>query len=86
MSADTRSSAFLRAELARNAGIFLDERRPAAIAVDKPATTDEPDREEIRAILVEHAPAHQLDWLVASCPSVAHALTYQRPSNRRKIL
>lgn len=76
-----RDSTFLRAELARVAGIFLGE--PAVDDRDlKPANTPDapPDRDEVRRILVEAgAPAGDLEWLIASCPSVDDAEGYRAP-------
>lgn len=78
----TRDSAYLRAELARNAGLFLDE--PDSDRDVKPPNTPEPslevDRAEVRRILVAAgAPAADLEWLVASCVSVEAARGYRAP-------
>ncbi len=67
----------MRAHLA-SAGIFLDEPKQSP----KPATTPRApvaiDRDEIRRVLAAAgAPARDLDWMVSSCPSVAHALAYR---------
>ena len=68
----------LRARLA-SVGIYLDEEKPAP----RPATAPQPaavDRELVREILIAAcAPARDLSWLVASCPSVAHARGYRPP-------
>jgi uncharacterized paraquat-inducible protein A len=74
-----RERAFMRAELAR-VGILLDETKPAISAKPEPAQIVAPDLAAIRAVLEPHAPPHHLEWLVASCQSVEHALTYQRPA------
>lgn len=78
-----RDSAYLRAELARNAGIFLDE--PAAFAATDDvglftAGGEVIDRAEVQRILVEAgAPAKDLEWLTTSCPSLEHARGYRAP-------
>lgn len=63
-------------------GIFLDEtKKPSPPATSLTASLEEPDRDEIRAILVRFgAPPDDLDWLVASCPSVEDAYAYQAPA------
>lgn len=72
-------AATMRALLATQ-GIFLDE-TPAAspAATSSPTTSPEAiDREAIREILLERgAPMRDLDWLVASCPSMEHALAFE---------
>lgn len=72
------ASQTLRAMLATE-GIFLDE-TPAIAPAVAPATIDPPvDRALVREILGERgAPDRDLDWLVASAPSVEHALNYVR--------
>lgn len=82
MSAQGRiDSAFLRGSLA-SSGIFLDD-PPAAAHRDVkpenvPALDPEPDRDAIRAALVEAgAPAQDLDWLTVSAPSVETARAYR---------
>jgi len=70
---------FMRRELAQNAGIYLDE-RPAKIAPPAPPlqTAEYVDRDAVRVILIElGAPARDLEWLVASCPSLEHALAFE---------
>lgn len=67
----------LRARLAA-VGIYLDdEEKPAPITEVR--TADPPvDREEIRRVLVDlGAPAGDIDWISASCPSLDHALAYR---------
>lgn len=73
---------FMRRELARNAGITLDDDRPqpAAVAAEPtlPREVSDEDRVLIREVLVAAgAPEKDLEWLVASCPSVEDALTYE---------
>lgn len=73
---------FMRRELARNAGITLDDDKPrqAAVAAEpaRPREVSAEDRALIRDVLVAAgAPASAVEWLVASCPSVEHALTYE---------
>ena len=42
---------------------------------------NEPNHEEIRFILeARGAPAKDIEWLVASCPSSEYALTYEPPA------
>lgn len=79
MNAVDRDIAFMRAELARNAGIFIEDDRgelraaPAVIPVVV-------DREQIRETLsLLGAPERDLEWLTASCPSLVYALTYHPP-------
>lgn len=78
-----RDRHFMRGQLA-TIGIFLDEDRKViakASPVLAPTVEPEVDRAEIRATLVElGAPAADLDWLVASCPGMGHALTYRPPA------
>ncbi len=77
-----RDRAFLRGQLA-SIGIFLDEdRRPVTPTAATRSESGPVDRYEIRAVLVDlGAPAKDLEWLVASCPGVEHALGY-RPTIR----
>jgi hypothetical protein len=72
------ASQTLRAMLATE-GIFLDEQPAPVIATPSPTTCDLPiDRALVREILGDHgAPDRDLDWLVASCPSVEHALAFE---------
>lgn len=74
------SMTFLRGQLAA-VGIFLDEPpKPASKQERTRSPEPEPDRSEIRTVLQElGAPERDLEWLVASCPSVADALTYKPP-------
>lgn len=70
----------MRLMLAQNAGIFLDEPAP------EPAPEPEPDwdaiaalvdRDMVRRILCERGvPERDLDWLTASCPSLAAAQSF----------
>ena len=79
-----RDVAFMHAELARNAGIFLDETpRAKSTAPARVATTpSDEERAEIRSIIVEAgAPMAHVEWLARSCPSVDDAMTY-KPSNQ----
>lgn len=68
----------MRDQLA-SVGIALDE--PIAPAAPAPAARVahlDVDRERIRQIIVEAgAPEHAIGWMVASCPSVEHALSYR---------
>lgn len=62
------------------AGITLDEPRPTA-KVDPARARAAIDREAIRQILVDaRAPAHDIEWMTAACPSVAAARAY-RPTD-----
>ena len=72
-------SKFLRGQLA-SVGIFLDEEKPpVAPAVSTPVVVDV-DRDFVREALVRAgAPAQDLEWLVASCPSELDALEYRAP-------
>lgn len=62
-----------------NAGIFLDAAPASPTATSGPSTSEAPvDRALVREILGERgAPARDLDWLVASCPSVEHAIAFE---------
>lgn len=75
-----RDSAFMRGQLA-SVGIFLDDKAPAPghVTATGPATREAPvDRALAREVLVERgAPERDLAWLVASCPSVEHALAFE---------
>jgi hypothetical protein len=76
-----RDSTFLRGQLA-SVGILLE---PATLPSSPPAPavpTEPPpvDRDEVHAILMgAGAPAGDLDWLIASCPSVKDARGYRPP-------
>ncbi len=76
----TRDSAYLRGQLA-SVGILLDEPAvPSATATPSRPTSAPVDRELIREILVDlRAPANDLEWLTASCPSVEDAREYRPP-------
>lgn len=72
---------YLHGQLA-SVGIVLE---PAAGSCSSPPGPATPaaaatvDRAEVRSILVAAgAPAKDLDWLVASCPSIEDALGYER--------
>lgn len=70
-------SATMRAMLATQ-GIFLDETAAVVHRDVKPANMPPVDRDAIRAVLVERcAPARDLDWLAASCPSMEHAIAFE---------
>jgi hypothetical protein len=74
-----RDQAFLRGQLA-SVGILLDPPTPTAAAT--PAAKDESsvDRDQVRAILVAAgAPTEDLNWLIASCPSIEDARGYRPP-------
>lgn len=78
----TRDSAYLRGSLA-SVGILLDAPTiPTSTATSSRATSDAPiDREVIREILVDRrAPANDLEWPTASCPSVRDAEDYRPPA------
>lgn len=74
------ASEFMRRELAQNAGIFLDDPVPAAEPEPEPdweALAAFVDRDMVRRILRERgAPERDLDWLTASCPSLAAAQAF----------
>lgn len=76
-----RDLTYLRGQLA-SVGIVLDP--VAETAPSSPPASAAPaevDREEVRRILVEAgAPATDLDWLVASCPSIEDARGYRPPA------
>jgi len=76
-----RDRAYLRGQLA-SVGIFLGEAAqvpPAGTAGREPITVDE--RDEMRRVLVAGgAPAQDLEWLVASCPSLNDARDYRPPA------
>jgi glutathione S-transferase len=77
----TRAIAYLRDQLA-SVGIDL---LVAPAATQPVPTTNSPgapfDRERVREILVANgARAADLEWLVASCPSVADAAAYRPPA------
>lgn len=78
-NADERSAA-LRARLA-TIGISLDEpgaKKPAATSAR--GANEPPNPNAIRAILrARGAPEQHLEWLIASCPSKAHAKAYNPP-------
>jgi len=65
-------------------GIFLDEKPPAASPPTR-ATAAPLDRAAIRDVLLERgAPLRDVDWLVASCPSMELAMAFDpTPSMRR---
>lgn len=71
-------SAFMRGQLA-SIGIFLNEPEvPVVAPAPQRMAVLEVDRELVRQILVEAgAPARDVDWMVESCPSVEHALSYR---------
>jgi hypothetical protein len=75
----------LRALLA-DVGIKLDDHRQAPAARRKPPVSeldDRLDRDLIREILIAAgAQAHNVEWLTASCPSVAAAMGYVPPADR----
>ena len=74
----SRDRTFMRTQLAQ-VGIILTEPTPRMPPSATAAIAAEPvDRELVRVIL-QHAgaPAGELPWLVASCPSVDDALTYR---------
>jgi hypothetical protein len=74
-----RDQAFLRGQLA-SVGILLDPPTPAAAPPPAKQAPSSVDRDEVRTILVAAgAPAHELEWLVASCPSVEDARGYRPP-------
>lgn len=75
-----RDRAFMRGQLA-SVGIFLDEKPeiPVGAPVATPTVADV-DREFVREALIRAgAPAQDLEWLVASCPSEFDALEYRAP-------
>lgn len=76
----TREGAIMRMALA-NVGILLDdppEQAPRAAPVVRPAPAV--DRDLVREILIDaRAPSGDIEWLVASCPSVADARDYRAP-------
>lgn len=77
----TRDAVFMRAQLA-SVGIVLDEPRPSAASWPTVVPRADPavDRDLISEILVGRgASDRDLEWLVASCPSVDDALGYQAP-------
>jgi len=80
----SRDRAFLRGQLA-TVGILLEPATSPCLSA-APAAPNEPsrvDRDEVRAILVAaRAPADDLDWLVASCPSVDDARGYRPPARQ----
>lgn len=62
-------------------GIVLDDKKAPDQQVKptsaRPSGPSDEDRDMIRVILTDAgAPASDLEWLVASCPSVEDALTY----------
>src|ERR1700742_432936 len=80
----SRDRAFLRGQLA-TVGILLEPATSPSLSA-APAAPNEPplfDRDEVRAIRVtSRAPADDLDWLVASCPSVDDARGYHPPARQ----
>jgi len=76
-----RDRQYLRVQLA-SVGIFLPDIEPPAALAPPPAPAGAPaiDRDFIRKALVRAgAPAKDLEWLVASCPSELDALSYRAP-------
>lgn len=77
-----RDQTFLRGQLA-SVGIVLEPAvAPSPAAARAPGADHPPavDRDEVRAILVDAgAPAADLEWLIASCPSVEDARSYRPP-------
>ena len=73
----------MRAQLA-SVGITLDEpKSPIASTAPQPIP-DPVDRDMIRLVLDEAgAPARDIDWLTASCPSLDYALGYLPPGGAR---
>jgi hypothetical protein len=76
-----RDIAFLRDQLA-SVGIELRTARSATPPARTASSPGAPvDRERVREILVATgAPAADVEWLVASCPSVADAAAYRPPT------
>jgi hypothetical protein len=75
-----RDAERMRMELA-SAGILLDRPSATATVPATPAPRPAVDREQVRAILVAAgAPATDLEWLIASCPSLDDARGYQPPT------
>ncbi len=73
-------SAYLRGSLA-SVGILLDDPAAPSTATSSPPTSAPIDRALIREILVDaRAPANDLEWLTASCPSVDAAREYRAPA------
>ena len=71
------ASQTLRALLATE-NIFLDEQPMIGDRDVKPSNVPPVDREAIREILLERgAPMRDLDWLVASCPDLEHAMAFE---------
>lgn len=78
MSGD--QSQALRMRLA-SVGIFLDEKKEEEPRAAPGSSVVVVDRVRVREILVAAgAPAHDVEWLTASCPSVDHALRYRPPA------
>jgi len=75
-----RDAAYMRGQLASVGILIAPAADPRAAVIARPPAPPTVDRELVREILVSaDAPAHHLEWLVASCPSIAAALTYRRP-------
>jgi hypothetical protein len=69
---------FLRGQLA-SVGILPEPAAPSSAPA--PREPAEVDRPEVRAILTAAgAPAQDLEWLVASCTSIADARGYRPPA------
>lgn len=79
MNLADRESARMRAELAA-VGIILDDPRPPLSAVAIQQSAPPVDRDAVRAVLVAAgAPDRDVEWLVASCPSLEDAKAYRPP-------
>lgn len=78
-----RDAKFMRGQLA-SVGILLDQPTPARPVGQAPTVAASPggvDREAIRDVLVAAgAPAGDLEWLMASCPSIEAARGYRPPA------
>lgn len=63
-------------------GITLDDPKPAhrQATVAAVPEADPAARARIRRILAAKVPRHHIDWMTASCPSIAHAMAYKHPA------
>ncbi len=76
-----RDRLFMRGQLIQ-AGIQLDDPKPVRPTMTDRTAPHEIDRALIREILAPKVDADALEWMAASCPSVAAAYGYRPPEKK----